>query len=56
MRRLPPGCSFAPRCTQRLSNCRLAAPEPRFPGPDRMTACFRVASAGTAHCDAVGME
>jgi peptide/nickel transport system ATP-binding protein len=42
MRRLPPGCSFAPRCTQRLSNCRLAVPEPRFPGPDRMAACLRV--------------
>jgi peptide/nickel transport system ATP-binding protein len=55
MRRLPPGCSFAPRCTQRLSNCRLAVPEPRFPGPDRMAACFRVAP-GTAHRDAMGME
>jgi peptide/nickel transport system ATP-binding protein len=55
MRRLSPGCSFAPRCTQRLSNCRLAVPEPRFPGPDRMAACFRVAP-GTAHRDAMGME
>jgi peptide/nickel transport system ATP-binding protein len=42
MRRLPPGCSFAPRCAQRLPACRLDLPEPRFPAPGRMAACLRV--------------
>jgi peptide/nickel transport system ATP-binding protein len=42
MRRLPPGCSFAPRCAQQLPACRLDIPEPRFPAPGRMAACLRV--------------
>jgi peptide/nickel transport system ATP-binding protein len=41
-RRLPPGCSFAPRCARRLSACRVAVPEPRFPEPGRMAACLAV--------------
>ena len=45
MRRLPPGCSFAPRCLERLPACRLAVPEPRVPQPGRMAACLRVAVA-----------
>jgi hypothetical protein len=44
MRRLLPGCSFAPRCAQRLPACRLDTPEPRFPAPGRMAACLRVAA------------
>jgi peptide/nickel transport system ATP-binding protein len=44
MRRLLPGCSFAPRCPQRLPACRLDTPEPRFPAPGRMAACLRVAA------------
>jgi peptide/nickel transport system ATP-binding protein len=43
MRRLPQGCSFAPRCTRRMPDCRLAVPEPRFPAPGRMAACLAVA-------------
>jgi len=42
MRRLPPGCSFAPRCARQLPACRLDIPEPRFPAPGRMAACLRV--------------
>jgi peptide/nickel transport system ATP-binding protein len=45
MRRLSPGCSFAPRCSERLPACRLAVPEPRVPQPGRMAACLRVAVA-----------
>jgi peptide/nickel transport system ATP-binding protein len=45
MRRLSPGCSFAPRCSERLPACRLAVPEPRVPQPGRMAACLRVATA-----------
>jgi peptide/nickel transport system ATP-binding protein len=45
LRRLPPGCSFAPRCPRRIADCRRAVPEPRFPEPDHMTACFAVMGA-----------
>ena len=43
LRRLPQGCSFAPRCTRRMANCRTTVPEPRFLAPDRMAACLAVA-------------
>src|SRR5204862_1321732 len=39
LRRLPPGCSFAPRCPRRIADCRRAVPEPRFTEPGRMAAC-----------------
>jgi peptide/nickel transport system ATP-binding protein len=39
MRRLPQGCSFAPRCPRRLAVCRSTAPEPRIPEPGRLVAC-----------------
>jgi peptide/nickel transport system ATP-binding protein len=42
LRRLPRGCSFAPRCPRRIAECHLAAPEPRIPEPGRMAACFAV--------------
>jgi peptide/nickel transport system ATP-binding protein len=42
LRRLPPGCSFAPRCPRRLGACRVTVPEPRFPEPARMAACLAV--------------
>jgi peptide/nickel transport system ATP-binding protein len=44
MRRLLPGCSFAPRCPRRMPACRQALPEPRCPEPGRMAACFAVPS------------
>jgi peptide/nickel transport system ATP-binding protein len=44
MRRPPPGCSFAPRCSQRRDICRSAVPEARYPEPGRMAACVAVAS------------
>ena len=48
MRRLAPGCSFAPRCSRRVAGCRTMVPEPRFPSPGRMAACLSVpASEGT---------
>ena len=43
LRRLPPGCSFAPRCPRRMADCRVIVPQPRFPAPGRMAACHRVA-------------
>jgi peptide/nickel transport system ATP-binding protein len=42
MRRLPQGCSFAPRCPRRSAECRTAIPEPRFPAPGRMAACINL--------------
>jgi len=45
LRRLPPGCSFAPRCPRRAVGCRRAVPEPRFPEPGHMAACFAVTGA-----------
>jgi peptide/nickel transport system ATP-binding protein len=45
LRRLPPGCSFAPRCPRRTADCRLSFPEPRFPELGHMAACFAVMGA-----------
>jgi peptide/nickel transport system ATP-binding protein len=45
LRRLSAGCSFAPRCARRLPVCTANPPEPRFPEPGRMAACFAVSSA-----------
>jgi peptide/nickel transport system ATP-binding protein len=45
LRRLLPGCSFAPRCAQRLPACTTTLPEPRVLGPDRMAACLAVPAA-----------
>jgi peptide/nickel transport system ATP-binding protein len=45
LRRLPPGCSFAPRRPRRTADCRRAVPEPRFPEPGHTAACFAVTGA-----------
>jgi peptide/nickel transport system ATP-binding protein len=45
LRRLPPGCSFAPRCARRLPACTTTLPEPRFLGSGRMAACLAVPAA-----------
>ncbi len=42
LRRLPPGCSFAPRCSQRRAACIMTQPEPRYPAPGRMARCILV--------------
>jgi peptide/nickel transport system ATP-binding protein len=48
MRRLSPGCSFAPRCPRRIEACSSVQPEQRFPLPDRMAACHLVVEAAGA--------
>jgi peptide/nickel transport system ATP-binding protein len=45
MRRLSPGCSFAPRCSRRTAACRMTVPEPQFSAPGRMAACFNLPTA-----------
>ena len=45
LRRLPPGCAFAPRCTKVQPECCAAVPRPRWPAPARMTRCVHVADA-----------
>jgi peptide/nickel transport system ATP-binding protein len=49
LRRLPPGCSFAPRCPRRIADCRRAVPEPRFPEAGHMAACLLVTGAIGRH-------
>src|SRR4051812_31432387 len=55
MRRLPPGCSFAPRCVRRMPQCRDAVPPPRSPAPGRMAACLAVPEAPSVATEA-GIE
>jgi peptide/nickel transport system ATP-binding protein len=43
LRRLPPGCSFAPRCSMAMEACRQVFPGPAYPAPGRMARCLRVA-------------
>jgi peptide/nickel transport system ATP-binding protein len=43
LRRLPPGCSFAPRCALAMAACRQDFPAPVYPAPGRMVRCLRVA-------------
>jgi peptide/nickel transport system ATP-binding protein len=43
LRRLPPGCSFAPRCSLEMAACRQGFPDPVYPAPGRMARCLRVA-------------
>jgi peptide/nickel transport system ATP-binding protein len=42
LRRLPSGCSFAPRCAYAVAECRAGVPEPRHPESGRMARCVRV--------------
>jgi peptide/nickel transport system ATP-binding protein len=43
LRRLPPGCSFAPRCRYAIAACRDGFPPAVYPAPGRMARCLRVA-------------
>ena len=39
---LPPGCAFAPRCTQAVSACNAGVPNLHDAGPGHQAACIRV--------------
>ena len=41
LRRLPPGCSFRPRCAVSTPVCREMVPPPSYFAPDRMVRCVR---------------
>ena len=41
-RALPPGCPFAPRCSDATDECTLEEPAPRPAGPGRTAACIRI--------------
>jgi len=41
MRRLPPGCSFAPRCGFTTAACNAAMPPALTPAPGRLVRCLR---------------
>src|SRR5215469_14404260 len=43
MRRLSPGCSFAPRCSRRTGICLGAVPAAQYPAPGRLVACINQA-------------
>ena len=42
--RLPPGCAFAPRCAYAEEACRAALPAEKWPVPEHMARCIRVAA------------
>jgi peptide/nickel transport system ATP-binding protein len=48
MRRLPKGCSFAPRCKDVADACRASAPPETSPAPGRTVCCFKVGSPALA--------
>jgi peptide/nickel transport system ATP-binding protein len=50
MRRLSPGCSFAPRCSRRTGTCLGAIPEAQFPAPGRMVACVNPTGKHPSEC------
>jgi oligopeptide/dipeptide ABC transporter ATP-binding protein len=39
---LPPGCSFAPRCSHRVAECDAAMPSLRIAAPDHLARCILV--------------
>ena len=45
MRRLAPGCSFAPRCKFADDACRAAPPPETSPGPGRVVCCYKASTA-----------
>ena len=49
LRQLPPGCAFAPRCSQASGECLTAPPEPRYPSAGRMARCVRVGAKELAY-------
>jgi peptide/nickel transport system ATP-binding protein len=42
LRRLPAGCSFAPRCAHAVAACTASLPPEQSFGPGRMACCIRV--------------
>jgi peptide/nickel transport system ATP-binding protein len=49
LRRLPPGCSFAPRCRYAVAACTAAVPAPAAVTPDHLAACVKVGALAPAN-------
>jgi oligopeptide/dipeptide ABC transporter ATP-binding protein len=52
---LPPGCSFAPRCTARLAQCTTAFPAETAVAPGHTVRCYLHAPAASTEIAAVGV-
>jgi peptide/nickel transport system ATP-binding protein len=53
MRRLSPGCSFAPRCQRAVEACRLVQPPEVRPSPGRLVRCIHAEGAEAAPATAM---
>ena len=49
LRRLPSGCSFAPRCRHALAACSAGVPPPAAVGPDHVAACIKAGALAPAN-------
>jgi peptide/nickel transport system ATP-binding protein len=54
LRRLPPGCSFAPRCRHAVAACSAGVPESVAVAPGHFAACIRAGEIAVAVPPAVG--
>jgi oligopeptide/dipeptide ABC transporter ATP-binding protein len=41
LRRIPPGCAYAPRCPRVVERCRVQAPPLKLVAPGHVAACWR---------------
>jgi len=49
LRRLPPGCSFAPRCGHAVASCTAAVPAPVAVAPGHFAACIKAGALAPAN-------
>jgi len=49
LRRLPPGCSFAPRCRHAVADCAAAVPQQVEVAPGHVAACIKAGSLAPAN-------
>jgi peptide/nickel transport system ATP-binding protein len=45
---LPPGCAFAPRCSEAIDICRQTVPEAVMTGSGHFARCHRIGNAGSS--------
>ncbi|HXW29051.1 MAG TPA: oligopeptide/dipeptide ABC transporter ATP-binding protein, partial [Xanthobacteraceae bacterium] len=54
LRRLPPGCSFAPRCRYAVADCVAAVPPPVAVAPGHVAACIKAGEIAQTNPPAAG--